>query len=61
MLVAGQLSKVKVLTTKECLGDFIHLLEIQYMDKLYGFYIIRAFNLILSDDKITNGGNNHDL
>lgn len=60
MLVAGQLSKVKVLTTKECLGDFIHLLEIQYMDKLYGFYI-RAFNLILSDDKIINGGNNHDL
>lgn len=53
MLVAEQLSKVKVLTTKECLGDFIHLLEIQYMDKPYGFYV-RAFNLILSDDKIIN-------
>lgn len=60
MLVAGQLSKVRVLTTKECLGDLIHLLEIQYMDKLNGFYI-RAFNLIKSDDKIINGGNNHDL
>lgn len=52
--------KIKVLVTKECLGDFIHLLEIHYMDKLYGLYI-QAFNFILSDDKIINGGNNQNL